>query len=226
MPPALTLAGYGGTTRRMQTRRPRMLVISEERLWAQEVRSLVPAETVEVEFRPASELTRHSPEDLAEAAEILVLVGVPVDLGTLSDKPVVWLPVPRGNVGRHDAYSNWRRHAEIALQAAVAPMTETDLPEALDFGGKEVPTLDATTGELHQGERSVRVTPTECNLLRVLLAHRGHWIPASELRLRAFGPGHACHDSLIRVHVYKLRRKLACMSAQIRSAKGRGYMLA
>lgn len=226
VPPTLALAGYGGPTRRVQSRRPRMLVISEERVWAQEVRALVPTEAVEVEFRPATEFAHRSPQELAESAEILVVVGIPLELGTLTDKPVVWLPAPRGSIARHDAFSSWRKHAEIALQAAVAPMTDSEASEPNESCAAEAPTLDATTGELHQGERSVRVTPTECNLLRVLLAHRGHWIPASELRLRAFGPGHACHDSLIRVHVYKLRRKLACMSAQIRSAKGRGYMLA
>src|SRR5690606_30431061 len=91
-------------------------------------------------------------------------------------------------------------------------------------GSSEEPCLDTHAGELRQGGRSVRITPTECNLLRVLLATRGRWISASELKLKAFGPDHACHDSLIRVHVYKLRRKLSPITAQIRSAKGRGYM--
>ena len=123
-------------------------------------------------------------------------------------------------------HNQWREITSVSAVAAARTPLNNFEDGMLDLTGTEAPTLDTTTGELQQGEHKVRVTPTECNLLRVLLASRGQWIPASELRLRAFGPGHACHDSLIRVHVYKLRRKLTCLSAQIRSAKGRGYMLA
>lgn len=217
--------------RPVQTRRPCVLVISEERAWAAEVRTLVEAESADVEFRHAADLASQPLASLAKGAEIVVVVGAVAraedlaELGSLPDKPVVWLPAPQGYASRLDATRNWRRNAGIALQAALSPRNAEDDVE-VDLTSTEAPTLDSTTGELHQGDLTVRVTPTECNLLKVLLASRGHWIPASELRLRAFGPGHACHDSLIRVHVYKLRRKLTCLSAQIRSAKGRGYMLA
>ena len=232
LPPTLTLAAFRAPTRPLQARRPRVLVISEERAWAAEVRSLVEAEAVDVEFRHSADLACQPLSLLAEAAEIVVVVGAVrrgedlAELGSLPDKPVVWLPAPHGYASRLDTSTQtWRRSAGIALQAALTPLNNFE-EGMLDLTGTEAPTLDTTTGELQQGEHKVRVTPTECNLLRVLLASRGQWIPASELRLRAFGPGHACHDSLIRVHVYKLRRKLTCLSAQIRSAKGRGYMLA
>lgn len=243
-PPALAMAAFRAPTRPvqpvqavqavqpLQPRRPCVLVITEDRAWAAEVRSLVEAESVDVEFRHSADLASQPLAALAQGAEIVVVVGaLPrgedlADLGGLADKPVVWLPAPQGYASRLDSTRNWRRNAGIALQAALSPRGNSEEEVELDLTGTEAPTLDSNTGELHQGDLTVRVTPTECNLLKVLLASRGHWIPASELRLRAFGPGHACHDSLIRVHVYKLRRKLTCLSAQIRSAKGRGYMLA
>ena len=239
LPPALAMAAFRAPAassppalRPVQARRPSVLVICEERAWAAEVRTLVEAESVDFEFRHSADLQHQPLASLAEGAEIVVVVGAVAraedlaELGSLPDKPVVWLPAPQGYASRLDTARNWRRNAGIALQAALSPRNNTEQDVELDLTGTEAPTLDSTTGELHQGDLTVRVTPTECNLLKVLLASRGHWIPASELRLRAFGPGHACHDSLIRVHVYKLRRKLTCLSAQIRSAKGRGYMLA
>ena len=232
LPPVIAMAAFRAPARPLQTRRPCVLVISDERAWAAEIRTLVEAESVDIEFRHSADLACQPLSLLAESAEIVVVVGAVAraedlaELGSLTDKPVVWLPAPQGYASRLDATRNWRRNAGIALQAALTPRANAEEEVELDLSGTEAPTLDSTTGELHQGDLSVRVTPTECNLLKVLLASRGHWIPASELRLRAFGPGHACHDSLIRVHVYKLRRKLTCLSAQIRSAKGRGYMLA
>ena len=216
-------------------RRARLLVISNDLNWLNEVLPLVPSDAREVDCKTHDGVDPDSLHTMAQNADLLVLLGSVAAVGASpfgpgplpANKPLVWLPVPETCDPLADSSAIWRRGAALAMRTAIKHLRQNE-PEVADQsdGSIEEPRLDTTAGELRQGGRSVRVTPTECNLLRVLLASRGTWIPASELRLRAFGPDHACHDSLIRVHVYKLRRKLGSMTAEIRSAKGRGYMFA
>src|SRR5690606_4941448 len=214
--------------RALRLAQPRVLIVSESRAWLDEVLPLVP---------PNVELSCLTLRDLGdaealctEAAALIVFVGPispgsqsPLRRGGMLDKPTVCLPIQES--GLRDESSAWRRNAALALETAVMHLEQTQRHTTPEPESKDTPRLDTATGELSRGDRTVRVTPTECTLLRVLLASRGRWIPAAELRLRAFGPDHACHDSLIRVHVYKLRRKLENVNARIRSIKGRGYML-
>lgn len=74
------------------------------------------------------------------------------------------------------------------------------------------------------GEECIILTRVEYRVFEVLLSSQGQWVSASELLARAFGPDYAAHDSLIRVHVHKIRKKLGSFAPRIRSAKGRGYL--
>jgi hypothetical protein len=226
-------------------KRPSMLIVSHDATLVNRVLSLVPAGAVELERMIETVIGREQLQVMTRSAALIVLVGPPGDLPWSweepCNKPVLWLPAPGGPPLHEAGTSAWHQGFTLALATALAQLREEGRhTRSLDRDARAwlepvsipsnrsreaAPDLDAAAGELRQGDRSVRVTPTECNLLRVLLASRGQWVPAQELRLRAFGPAHACHDSLIRVHVYKLRRKLCVLSAQILSAKGRGYML-
>ena len=232
--------------------RPSMLIASHDATLISRVLALVPEGAIEIERLTRSVIGREQLQLMMRSAALIVFVG-PLrgfqwNWEEAYDKPLLWLPTPSGQPLHEAGASAWHQGSTLALETAIAQLREEDgHTRRLDRHGRTwlepvwpnssatrmasspaseaAPDLDAIRGELRQGDRSVRVTPTECNLLRVLLASRGQWVPAHELRLRAFGPAHACHDSLIRVHVYKLRRKLGALQTQIRSAKGRGYML-
>ncbi len=213
-------------------RRPRLLVIGRNSHEVNEVLDLLNDDRIDVLCE-----TAFSPEQGAfgvdPPAEVIVLVGpAPAHAVALMDpegapsRPLVWLPEPGHACNRAHSLSEWRRTASFALRAALLPWLDHEPKPTAQSRIESELELDAGTGELRQGARTVRMTPTECSLLRVMLAQRGRWIPALALKQQAFGSNHRSHDSLIRVHIYKLRRKLESLPAHIHSAKGRGYMLA
>jgi len=226
-------------------KRPSILIASHDATLVNRVVGLVPEHAIEVDRMTRAVVNGEQLQAMTRNAALIVFVGSPLGFpwnwDQPCDKPVLWLPVPSGYPLHEAGRSGWHQASALALETAIAQLRDDgrqtrgldrdrDLwlePVAIPprASGEAAPDLDPEAGELRQGDQSVRVTPTECNLLKVLLANRGQWVPAHELRLQAFGPAHACHDSLIRVHVYKLRRKLCSLRAQIRSAKGRGYML-
>jgi DNA-binding response OmpR family regulator len=94
--------------------------------------------------------------------------------------------------------------------------------------------LDSRKGELRKGHFRVRVTPIQSRLLRALLIEPGHWISSASLAESVYGEGHAADESLIRVHVRKLRavlraavrmHALSSPAIQLESARGWGYRL-
>lgn len=204
------------------------LVVAVNDACCAEVTALLEREGIEThqtrQWSNATELLR------GRAPDLVIFVGQSAARDPLAELPnasVVWLPapVPQAN---NDNEGGLPRGAVVALQAAVVAARRYD-PCAEDTAQVPRPReplhLDMTNGKLHKGLEGVRVTPTERDLLRVLLAGRGQWIPSDELKLRAFGPEHRSQDSLIRVHVHNLRKKLAELSLRIDSVRGVGYRL-
>jgi hypothetical protein len=183
-------------------------------------------EGVGIETRRALEWSGGTREQLGDwEPDLVVMVGQtprrppPVES---SGVPILWLPeLPTHTRGASD------RQAVVALRMGALATCRWRLAddEPPPPPHREPLHLDVTHGKLHKGVEGVRVTPAECHLLRVLLASRGQWLSSHELKRRAFGPEHRSQDSLLRVHVHKLRRKLDEISVRIESIRGRGYRL-
>ena len=92
-------------------------------------------------------------------------------------------------------------------------------------GALDAPILDNTRGELRQGDRAVRMTRTNRKLLMLLVANRASWTTYHQISEHLFGPEQAHHESLVRVHVYNLRRKLEGFSVELHTIRGKGYRL-
>jgi hypothetical protein len=179
------------------------------------------------------------PSDLAQgrwqdfAPDLLVFLGrAPTEPLTAHLPPhatVVWLPLPTSSVPGDDQQNLTGRKAPFTLTALHERFPRTLVDEQTT---EQAPSsrgaplhLDVTSGRLHRGRCSVAVTRAECDLLRVFLASRGQWISGTDLKWRAFGPEHRSQNSLIRVHVHKLRKKLYELSVRIDSIRGLGYRL-
>ena len=89
-------------------------------------------------------------------------------------------------------------------------------------------TVDLGKRQVLVGGREVHLTPTEYNLLRVLVAHAGKVVTHRQLLREAWGPAYAAQSQSLRVYVGQLRRKLEADPARPRlllTEPGVGYRL-
>ena len=79
------------------------------------------------------------------------------------------------------------------------------------------------------GDREVRLSPKEYDLLRLLVQHAGKVLTHRQLLLDVWGPMHTDEAHYLRVYMAQLRRKLEADPAQPRyllTEPGVGYRLA
>jgi two-component system KDP operon response regulator KdpE len=89
-----------------------------------------------------------------------------------------------------------RAHLRRASASSPAVLTFRDL------------TIDTVRRRVVQGDREVRLTPTELTLLELLARHAGCPLTHAQIAARAWGGAdHATRDT-VRVHVSSLRRKI------------------
>jgi len=69
-------------------------------------------------------------------------------------------------------------------------------------------TVDFAAHQVHQGQTTVRLTPTEWSLLEILVRHHGDLVPHRELLIEIWGPGTEQQTHYLRVYLAQLRRKL------------------
>ncbi|WP_055565088.1 MULTISPECIES: response regulator [Streptomyces] len=69
-------------------------------------------------------------------------------------------------------------------------------------------TVDLVAKKVTRGGRDVRLTPTEWQLLEILIRHPGRLIPQRQLLLDVWGPSHGTKTNYLRVYMAQLRRKL------------------
>lgn len=74
----------------------------------------------------------------------------------------------------------------------------------------------------HRGQ-FVHLTPRECRLLQVLIAHAGQAVHRDDLEAALHVWGQEFESNTLDVHVHRLRRKLP--DAGIRAVRGYGYVL-
>jgi DNA-binding response OmpR family regulator len=68
--------------------------------------------------------------------------------------------------------------------------------------------LNPRTHEANVGDNAVSLTPTEYQLLRVLMRGAGSVFTAEDLLVRVWGPAYVGQDDIVRANIYRLRHKL------------------
>ncbi|MEU5900752.1 response regulator [Streptomyces venezuelae] len=69
-------------------------------------------------------------------------------------------------------------------------------------------TVDLAAKKVTRDGRDVRLTPTEWQLLEILIRHPGRLITQRQLLLDVWGPSHGTKTNYLRVYMAQLRRKL------------------
>jgi two-component system, OmpR family, KDP operon response regulator KdpE len=90
-------------------------------------------------------------------------------------------------------------------------------------------TVDLARRQVLVGDREVRLTPTEYELLRALVVHAGKVVTHKHLLREVWGPADVDQTHYLRVYVGQLRQKLEADPAQPRyilTEPGVGYRLA
>lgn len=99
-------------------------------------------------------------------------------------------------------------------------------PNSLQVGGIH---MDLDRREVMVGDRPVELTPTEFNLLRILMEHAGYVFTRSELISRGLGADFAGIDRTLDSHIRNLRHKIEPdprKPTYIQTVYGVGYRLA
>jgi len=117
-----------------------------------------------------------------------------------------------------DPLEDWVRTPveERDLQARVATL-------AGRAGRGAAPVVDGR-GRLCFRDHWVALSPIEYNLARVLIERFGEVVEDTELYSQAWGE-HPAGPGALRVHLTRLRRRLADMGLEIRAVRGQGYVL-
>ncbi|MCP2259026.1 Transcriptional regulatory protein, C terminal [Streptoalloteichus tenebrarius] len=110
-----------------------------------------------------------------------------------------------------------------------APICKNDLKARVAalrarVSAHRVPQLDPS-GVIRFGTRSVTISPTQAELLELLVERFGQLVPRKALGARIAGrPGGATRNALD-LHIMRLRRRIQPLGLAIRTAWGRGYLL-
>ncbi|UGY94513.1 helix-turn-helix domain-containing protein [Streptomyces gobiensis] len=103
------------------------------------------------------------------------------------------------------------------VQARIAMLQARNL-------GYCLPQVDPA-GIVRCGPRSVAVSPTEAELVRLLTVHFGEMVPRESLRKRLCGGNRRVSRNALDLHIMRIRRRIAPLRLEIRTAWGRGYTL-
>lgn len=92
---------------------------------------------------------------------------------------------------------------------------------------RKVGTLDfnVASRQLVSGEREITIPRRELSVLECLVMADGRLVPKSALIDHCYGTGADVEDSVIEVHVSRLRSRLKDFGVQIKSQRGLGYQL-
>lgn len=112
------------------------------------------------------------------------------------------------------------------IRAALRHRVQADVKEPVFQSGNVV--VDLGRRRVSVGNREVRLTPREYDLLRVLVTHAGKVVTHRQLLRAVWGPGYATETQYLRVYVGQLREKLEADPSQpglILTEPGVGYRL-
>lgn len=85
--------------------------------------------------------------------------------------------------------------------------------------------LNFDTQVIAEGSREVRMTRSECDLLRFLASAPGRFFAKDEIIVALRGRGFACEDGMIYTHIYNLRQKLGSAADCLVCDRVSGYKL-
>ena len=86
--------------------------------------------------------------------------------------------------------------------------------------------LDPATREVRRGSRSIELTATEFELLRLLMANAGRVVTKSEILEGVWGQGFAVQGHIVELYISYLRKKIDTgFTPMIRTVRGVGYLL-
>ncbi|MCE3554541.1 response regulator [Pseudonocardia sp. RS11V-5] len=113
------------------------------------------------------------------------------------------------------------------LRAAIrrAATTTGGGDSTVTFGDVEV---DLAAKRVRRAGEAVHLTPTEWEMLEMLIRHRGKIVPQREMLRHVWGPRHEDRTNYLRVYLAQLRRKLEADPSQPRhllTEPGMGYRL-
>jgi two-component system KDP operon response regulator KdpE len=88
--------------------------------------------------------------------------------------------------------------------------------------------VDLARRTVHVDGKEVHLTPTEFDLLRLLIRNRGRLMTHRDLLLSVWGPGYGEDTQVLRAHIANLRRKIEPAGGRryIRTDPGVGYRFA
>jgi two-component system KDP operon response regulator KdpE len=97
------------------------------------------------------------------------------------------------------------RELVARLQAGLRRAASADATPTIEVDGLVV---DLVAHAVHRNGEEVRLTPTEFDLLSVLVRNRGRLMTHRALLREVWGPGHAEDLGTLRTHIANLRRKI------------------
>ncbi len=100
---------------------------------------------------------------------------------------------------------------QAVLRRTAAGMSAAEEPALLAAGPI---TLDRRSRSVTVRGQQIRLTPTEFGLLEVLLSNPGRVVPFEQLVRHVWGIEAPGNESLVRIHMSRLRKKLGCASSQ------------
>jgi two-component system KDP operon response regulator KdpE len=101
--------------------------------------------------------------------------------------------------------------ARIRAAMRRAPTASANGPHKFASGDLEI---DFEARKVRSGDKTVRLTPKEFELLRYLVAHAGKPVPHRELLQAVWGPDYGDQTDYLRVFITHLRKKLEPNPAQ------------
>jgi two-component system, OmpR family, KDP operon response regulator KdpE len=97
---------------------------------------------------------------------------------------------------------------ELLARLRAAVRRAAPAPEAEPVIATEDFTVDLSAKRVTRGSDDVRLTPTEWQLLEVLVRHADRLVTQRQLLSEVWGPGYQTEANYLRVYVANLRRKL------------------
>ncbi|MFM9368818.1 response regulator [Streptomyces sp. Da 82-17] len=95
-----------------------------------------------------------------------------------------------------------RLRAAVRRTEPARPTSSVTLVATEDF------TVDLVAKRVRRDGRDVRLTPTEWQLLEILISHPGHLVSQKQLLREVWGPTYGNKSNYLRVYMAQLRRKL------------------
>jgi len=102
-------------------------------------------------------------------------------------------------------FSTAELRARVRAQLRRSRMQLPDADAPLEVGGL---TIDASRRVVSRGERPIHLTPTEWDLLRAFVLHRGRTLTHGQLFQAVWSRSDGDPQQYLRVHVANLRRKI------------------